>query len=159
MVQPIEQSDVAIDLIKPAPVTMTNLLNLTHTTPFQPAGRKTTPSSVSPVVTKRQCDKQLACQRDDHRFARGGTVIGSAGLVPPRQCAVLLKQQESPGALGHAAADPGITLMTVYPGTATSGVKSGANCNGPLAGIWRIEVRVSGSNPNLTLSVGVGLVL
>jgi len=33
------------------------------------------------------------------------------------------------------------------------------NCNGPLSGIWRIEVRVSGSNPNLTLSVGVGLVL
>jgi len=32
MVQPIEQRDVAIDLIKPAPVTMTNLLNLTHTT-------------------------------------------------------------------------------------------------------------------------------
>src|SRR6516162_453131 len=32
MVQPIEQRDVAIDLIKPAPVIMTNLLNLTHTT-------------------------------------------------------------------------------------------------------------------------------
>jgi hypothetical protein len=32
MVQLIEQRDVAIDLIKPAPVTMTNLLNLTHTT-------------------------------------------------------------------------------------------------------------------------------
>jgi len=34
MVQPIEQRDVAIDLIKPAPVIMTNLLNLTHTTGF-----------------------------------------------------------------------------------------------------------------------------
>ena len=59
----------------------------------------------------------------------------------------------------NALTTVGFTLMTVYPGTATSGVKSGANCNGPLAGIWRIEVRVSGSNPNLTLSVGVGLVL
>jgi hypothetical protein len=27
----------------------------------------------------------LRAQRDDHRFARAGTAIGSAGLVPPRQ--------------------------------------------------------------------------
>src|ERR1700694_6314535 len=67
------------------------------------------------------CDEQLACQRDDHRFARAGTVIGSAGLVPPRQCAVLLKPQKSPGELDHAAwafspragpvGDPGIACF------------------------------------------------
>jgi hypothetical protein len=39
MVQPIEQRDVAIDLIKPAPVIMTNLLNLTHTTARGASGR------------------------------------------------------------------------------------------------------------------------
>ena len=39
MVLPIEQRDVAIDLSKPVPVTMTNLLNLTHITPVPTAPR------------------------------------------------------------------------------------------------------------------------
>src|SRR6266700_4866107 len=34
MVLPIEQRDVVIDLSKPVPVSMTNLLNLTHATPI-----------------------------------------------------------------------------------------------------------------------------
>ena len=53
-------------------------------------------------------DQQLACQRDDHRLARAYTAIGSAGLVPLRQCALFLKPQEPPGELDHAAADPGV---------------------------------------------------
>src|ERR1700732_5606769 len=55
-----------------------------------------------------ECDHQLACQGDDHRLARAGTAIGSAGLVPLCQCALLLKPQKAPGELDHAAADPGI---------------------------------------------------
>src|SRR5438445_8486140 len=53
-------------------------------------------------------DQQLACQRDDHRLARAQTAIGSAGPVPQCQGALLLKQQEAPSELDHAAADPGI---------------------------------------------------
>src|SRR6202047_2060492 len=55
-----------------------------------------------------ECDHQLACQGDDHRLARAQTAIGSAGPVPQCQCALLLKQQEAPSELDHAAADPGI---------------------------------------------------
>jgi len=85
---------------------------LVPVSPFSPLDVRRRPPVSSPVVTKRtECDEQLACQRDDHRFARGGTVIGSAGLVPPRQCAVLLKPQESPGELDHTAADPGIACF------------------------------------------------
>src|SRR6516164_10948365 len=40
--------------------------------------------------------------------ARAGTAIGSAGLVPSRQRAVLLKPQKAPGEWDHPAADPGI---------------------------------------------------
>jgi len=53
-------------------------------------------------------DEQLAWQRDNHRLARASTAIGSAGLVPPGQCALLLKPQKAPGRLDHAAADPGV---------------------------------------------------
>src|ERR1700736_2129404 len=53
-------------------------------------------------------DHQLACQGDDHCLARAQTAIGSAGAVPQCQCALLLKQQEAPGELDHAAADPGV---------------------------------------------------
>src|SRR3984893_12608892 len=53
-------------------------------------------------------DEQLACQRDNHRLARASTAIGSAGLVPSGQCALLLKPQKAPGELDHAAADPGV---------------------------------------------------
>src|ERR1700738_3543098 len=52
-------------------------------------------------------DHQLACQGDDHRLARAETAIGSAGAVPQCQCALLLKPQEAPGELDHAAAGPG----------------------------------------------------
>src|ERR1700732_5549300 len=55
-----------------------------------------------------ECDHQLACQGDDHRLARAETAIGSAGAVPQCQCALLLKQQEAPGELDHAAAAPGV---------------------------------------------------
>src|SRR5947199_1880823 len=51
---------------------------------------------------------EFACQRDDHRLAGAQTAIGSAGLVPLCQCALLLKQQEAPGELDHATADPGV---------------------------------------------------
>jgi hypothetical protein len=44
----------------------------------------------------------------DHRLARAHTAIGSAGLVPQCQCALLLKQQEAPSELDHTAADPGV---------------------------------------------------
>src|SRR5580704_5691213 len=53
-------------------------------------------------------DHQLACQGDDHRLSRAQTAIGSASAVPQCQCALLLKQQEAPSELDHAAADPGI---------------------------------------------------
>src|SRR5580692_3949376 len=53
-------------------------------------------------------DEQLACQRDNHRLARAGSAVGSAGLVPPGQCALLLKPQKAPGELDHATADPGV---------------------------------------------------
>src|ERR1700732_2201965 len=53
-------------------------------------------------------DEQLACQRDNHRLARAGSAVGSAGLVPPGQCALLLKPQKAPGEVDHAAADPGV---------------------------------------------------
>src|SRR5580704_4429491 len=53
-------------------------------------------------------DEQLACQGGpreggDHRLARAEPAIGSAGPVPPGQCAVLLKPQKAPGELDHAA--------------------------------------------------------
>src|SRR5436190_23578824 len=47
---------------------------------FQNAGRKTTPSSGSPVVTKRQSAMiSLRGQRDDHGLARANTAVGGAG--------------------------------------------------------------------------------
>ena len=52
----------------------------------------------------------------------------------------------------------GFTVMSIYPGIATTGSKS-ANCNGPMPGIYRLEVRVGGSNPQLTMAVAIGLVL
>ena len=47
-------------------------------------------------------DQQLACQRDNHRLARAGSAVGSTGLVPPGQCALLLKPQKAPGELDQA---------------------------------------------------------
>src|SRR5215470_6539368 len=67
-----------------------------------------TPSNVSPVVTKRQSNEQLACQRDDHGLARANTAIGGAGAIPQGQRTLLLKQQKTPGELDHAAADAGV---------------------------------------------------
>src|SRR3984893_9481443 len=56
-------------------------------------------------------DEQLACQGDDHRPARASTAIGSAGLVPPCQCAALLKEQKAPGELDDAAAAPSVACF------------------------------------------------
>ena len=100
-----------------------------------------------------------------NRYSRGANI--SINFVSETTASVVVAIQGKDTTTGtyydicatNALTTVGFTLMTVYPGTATSGVKSGANCNGPLSGIWRIEARVSGSNPNLTLSVGVGLVL
>src|SRR5580704_11195783 len=58
-----------------------------------------TPSNVSPVVTKRQSAMSSL---------RASSAVGSAGLVPPGQCALLLKPQKAPGELDHATADPGV---------------------------------------------------
>ena len=64
-----------------------------------------TPSNVSPVVTKRQSAMSSLRARATIIVLRVRTVIGSAGLVPQCRCAVLLKQQKTPGKLDHAAAD------------------------------------------------------
>ena len=82
---------------------------LVPVSPFQPAGRKTTPSSVSPVVTKRQSAmSSLRASATIIVLRVPARLIGSAGLVPSRQCALLLKPQKAPGELDHAAADPGV---------------------------------------------------
>ena len=53
-------------------------------------------------------DEQLAGERDDHRrLARALGALGP-GPEPLRQRAVLLKHEEPPGELDHAAAHPGI---------------------------------------------------
>jgi hypothetical protein len=46
----------------------------------------------------------FARECDDHGFARAGTAIGSAGLVPSRQRAVPLKSQKAPSEWDHPAA-------------------------------------------------------
>ena len=76
---------------------------------FQLAGRKMTPSNVSPVVTKRQ--SAISSLRARAVLAKAGIMVlrvprrlsGSADLVPLRQCALLLKPQKAPGELDHAA--------------------------------------------------------
>src|SRR4030088_1951761 len=76
--------------------------------PFAPRTQDDALQSLASRDKAPERDQQLACQRDDHRLARAYTAIGSAGPVPPCQCALLLKQQKAPGELDHAAADPGI---------------------------------------------------
>ena len=77
--------------------------------PFQPAGRKTTPSSVSPVLTKRHSAMSS--------LRASATII--VLRVPARRSAVrawyhrasalsFLKPQKAPGEWDHPAADPGI---------------------------------------------------
>jgi len=56
-------------------------------------------------------DEQLACQGDDHRLACASSGIGSAGLVPLRQCTALLKHQKAPGELDHSAPHPGVACF------------------------------------------------
>ena len=77
--------------------------------PFQDAGRKTTPSSGSPVVTKRQsamtslrASATIIVLRVPRRL--------SAVRAPIPQCqrALLLKQPKAPGESDHAAADPSV---------------------------------------------------
>src|SRR5437762_13283423 len=76
---------------------------------LQPAGRRMTPSNVSPVVTKRQSAMiSLRASASDHGLARASTAISGAGAIPHCQRALLLKHQKAPGELDHAAADPGV---------------------------------------------------
>src|SRR5215831_12541386 len=80
--------------------------------PSQPAQRKTRALQRLASGDKApECDEQFARECDDHRFAGAGTAIGRAGLVPSRQCAVLLKPQKAPGEWDHPAADPGIARL------------------------------------------------
>src|SRR5437764_3416524 len=82
---------------------------LVPVTPFQDAGRKTTPSSCSPAVTKRQ--SAMINLR-----ASATTIVLRVPLrlsaVRARyhnaQRALLLKHQKAPGELDHPAADPGV---------------------------------------------------
>src|SRR5204863_2525845 len=74
--------------------------------PFQPAGRKTTPSSVSPVVTKRQSAMISLRASATIMVLRANAAIGGAGAIPQCERTFLLKHQKAPGELDHAAADP-----------------------------------------------------
>src|SRR5438128_1733135 len=82
--------------------------------PFQDAGRKTTPSRGSPVVTKRQSAmislraSAVLAKAGDHGLARANTAISGAGAIPQCEGALLLKHQKAPGELDHAAADSGV---------------------------------------------------
>src|ERR1700737_871190 len=76
---------------------------------FQPAGRKMTPSNVSPVVTKRQSAMSSLRANATIIVLRVPRRLSAVpGPVPLCQCALLLKPQKAPGELDHAAADPGI---------------------------------------------------
>src|SRR6202022_2135066 len=75
---------------------------------FQPAGRRMTPSTVSPVVTKRQSAMSSLRANATIIVLR---VPGRLSAVRARyHCAsaLVLKPQKAPGELDHAAADPGI---------------------------------------------------
>src|ERR1700726_1885440 len=81
-------------------------------------------------------DQQLACQRDDHRLARAYTAIGSAGLVPLRQCALFLKPQEPPGELDHAAISSlraSATIIVLRVPTRLSAVRAWYHCASALS--------------------------
>ena len=67
-----------------------------------------TPSSVSPVVTKRQSAIISLRAKATIIVLRVPRRLSAVRAVPQCQCAVLLKQQKSPGELDHAAADPGV---------------------------------------------------
>src|SRR5437867_12066591 len=63
--------------------------------PFQDAGRKTTPSRGSPVVTKRQSAmislraSAVLAKAGDHGLARANTAISGAGAIPQCEGALL----------------------------------------------------------------------
>jgi hypothetical protein len=90
--------------------------------PFQDAGRKTTPSNGSPVVTKRQSAmtslraSAVLAKAGDHCLARANTAISGASAIPQCERALLLKHQKAPGELDHAAADPGVAGPLFSPG-------------------------------------------
>src|SRR6201993_3120877 len=77
--------------------------------PFQDAGRKTTPSSGSPVVTKRQ-SAMINLRASATIIVLRVPIRLSAvwAAIPQCQRALLLKHQKAPGELDHAAADPGV---------------------------------------------------
>ena len=75
----------------------------------QPAGRRMTPSNVSPVVTKRQsamtslrASATIIVLRVPLRLSAVRARYHNA------QRALLLKHQKAPGELDHPAADPGV---------------------------------------------------
>ena len=72
MVLPIEQKDVVIDLSKPAPVSMTNLLNLTHTTTsISPLGEEILDVSITEGEPQVQPNSML----DDNRWKAMAAVL------------------------------------------------------------------------------------
>src|SRR4030081_1305449 len=76
---------------------------------FQPAGRRMTPSNVSPVVTKRQSAISSLRAMATIIVLRVPTRLSAVrAWLPLCQCALLLKPQKAPGEWDHAAADPGI---------------------------------------------------
>ena len=76
--------------------------------PFQDAGRKTTPSSSSPVVTKRQSAMISLRASATIMALRVPLRLSGCGAIPQCERALLLKHQKAPGELDHGAADPGV---------------------------------------------------
>src|SRR6266511_3720323 len=78
-------------------------------------GRRDRLSQPDPVVNLAgldhppQGDQQLAGERHDHRHARPSTPVGGTLAIPSDQGAVLLKDQETPGELDHAAPYPRVS--------------------------------------------------
>jgi hypothetical protein len=99
-----------------------------------------------------------------NRYSRGANVYVNITAETTASIVVALEgKDQSSGSyydvcVTGAITTTGFTVMSVYPGIATTGSKS-ASCNGPMPGIYRLEVRVSGSNPQLTMAVAIGLVL
>jgi len=99
-----------------------------------------------------------------NRYSRGANVFvnitteTTASVVVALQGADQSSKSYFDVCVTGAITTTGFTVMSIYPGIATTGSKS-ANCNGPMPGIYRLEVRVGGSNPQLTMAVAIGLVL
>ena len=72
--------------------------------PAHAAGRRTTPSGVSPVVTKRHSAMSSLRANATIMVLRVPPERPQSGPVPGRQTAGLLEPEETPGELDHAAA-------------------------------------------------------